>query len=84
MYFVSKGTVIFCLDKKYGEKDINTAIAYTKLGRLYVLNDFYDQAIDILNDAMAIFDDLKQAELAADAIREKYQIEEVYVTGFWG
>ena len=32
----------------------------------------------------AIFDDLKQAELAADAIREKYQIEEVYVTGFWG
>lgn len=32
----------------------------------------------------AIFDDLKQAELAADVIREKYQIEEVYVTGFWG
>ena len=32
----------------------------------------------------AIFDDLKQAKLAADAIREKYQIEEVYVTGFWG
>ena len=32
----------------------------------------------------AIFDDLKQAELTADAIREKYQIEEVYVTGFWG
>ena len=32
----------------------------------------------------AIFDDLKKAELAADVIREKYQIEEVYVTGFWG
>ena len=32
----------------------------------------------------AIVDDLKQAELAADVIREKYQIEEVYVTGFWG
>lgn len=32
----------------------------------------------------AIFDDLKQAELTADVIREKYQIEEVYVTGFWG
>lgn len=22
VYFVSKGTVIFCLDKKYGEKEI--------------------------------------------------------------
>ena len=32
----------------------------------------------------AIFDDLKQAELTADVIREQYQIEEVYVTGFWG
>ncbi|MBQ1172159.1 MAG: 4-(cytidine 5'-diphospho)-2-C-methyl-D-erythritol kinase [Lachnospiraceae bacterium] len=32
----------------------------------------------------AIFDDLKRAELAADVIRGKYQIEEVYVTGFWG
>lgn len=32
----------------------------------------------------AIFDDQKQAELAADRIREKYQIEEVYVTSFWG
>ena len=51
---------VLIVKKKYGEKDINTAIAYTKLGRLYVLNDFYDQAIDILNDAMAIFDDLKE------------------------